>query len=941
MSNQERDTKLHEMLCAFALGEATEEERFEVEAALERSPELRAELEEIQKTIGLVQVSFPEPELSPAIRETLQKASETLPIKEIPRGRMRRVVQVTVALAAGLVVVFGAYVFSKVGDVMVETSSTARRTMDELGYVDSEAKEDSGDQAMLKALGYAGEERAKDPSGSTKLRSLGYVGDDRDSNLGLAASAPEAASSELRSEENNLSDARGGSRLDALRQLAYGGEDPVEEPVLGESLAGGDSFKGPGDTVPPGRAAELTAEQERELEAMGYGGYAPSEPLLKDSSPGPSNEDLRSLGYAGGEGPSSKPEASKEQVVAVGGGAGGKFGGRFGGDKRTRLEGNERRESTGSDAWFLGRPERRSLADEEASGFVILDGRYGQDPADVEELIRGCRRRPRESARDMFFRFWGEHPFQPTRFSPVSTFAADVDTASYVLTRRYLSSGQLPPAASVRTEEFLNYFKPDVAPPSASVGHPFALQLEMAPSYFGEDENTWMLRVTARGAERDRYERDPLALTFVVDTSGSMKTGNRLELVKKSLRLLMAELGPEDTLALVSFSNTAQVRFPMNSVAQRGRFGEILAQLTPSGGTNAEAGLWEGFREAALHVKPGVVSRVVFLSDGVGNIGETDQNRILDQVAEYRSRGIYLNTIGVGMGNHNDTFLEQLANRGDGLCNYFDTEREARRALVENFTGAFQPIARDVKIQVEFDPAQVESFRQLGYENRAVANADFRNDAVDAGEINAGHQVTALYELKLSAAAAERGPLATARLRYKSPFEAGQGERNEETKELTSSLSAQELAPNFASTTPGYRRAVLVAQFAECLRLSIHAQGDSYEALMRAAEALGQVLVDPDFEEFESLLRQAQPGLAKLSSNERTELDRHVEQLRRLHYYQARLEQLRANHVPEPGTTEESEEEGFLEEIRELEEKIRGLVNDRARNQERLRALGY
>ena len=277
----------------------------------------------------------------------------------------------------------------------------------------------------------------------------------------------------------------------------------------------------------------------------------------------------------------------------------------------------------------------------------------------------------------MFFRFWGDNPFVQTSLDSQSTFGVDVDTASYTLARRYRSEGKLPEKAQIRTEEFLNYFKPDVEAPTEGV---FNVHTEIAPSRFGGKDGKYMLRVTVRGKDVAREERQPLNLPFVVDVSGSMNQGDRLETVKHGLRLLTAQLDANDSIALGAYSTEARIVLPMTSAASRALIEEAIHGLSAGGGTTAEAGLKMGYAAAADQVSGGRHHRVVLLSDGVANIGQTDQDRINADVQKYRDRGIYLNTIGVGMDNHNDNFLEQLANKGDGICNYIDDEKEARRA---------------------------------------------------------------------------------------------------------------------------------------------------------------------------------------------------------------------------------------------------------------------
>ena len=553
------------------------------------------------------------------------------------------------------------------------------------------------------------------------------------------------------------------------------------------------------------------------------------------------------------------------------------------------LPGVDKDDANGADGFFLGR-EMKST--ETSTRRVVLTPEEVDTVADV--WLEQCRPLAGESPSAMFYRFWGDNAFEPTAIDNQSTFAADVDTASYTLARRYLNDGILPTKQQIRTEEFVNYFDADMpAPIGNAVGDGvFDVYVDMAPSLFQPDPTVEMLRVTVRGKDVDRVDRQPLALTFVVDVSGSMEEGGRLELVKHALGLLVTELDFQDAIALVKFSEEAQVVSPMVSAGHRGPLEDQLALLAADGGTNIEAGLIAGYELASKALTAHAVNRVILLSDGVGNIGETDQERIVATVEAQREKGIYLNTIGVGMGNHNDAFLEQLADKGDGVCNYVDSEREAEKVMVDDFTKTLQPIARDVKIQVEFDPAQVESYRQLGYENRAIADVDFRNDAVDAGEVNAGHQVTALYEVRRLPARADTGiPLARVNLRYKPqrPIDLGVTSAAgfawaETATEKNVSFFAGQAASSYDATSPGYRRAVLVAQFAEFLRRSVHAEEDSYDVLLAEATRLNTVLDDPDFAEFCLLVEKACPLLEGARAAQPDELFEAVEQLRTRQY---------------------------------------------------------
>lgn len=523
------------------------------------------------------------------------------------------------------------------------------------------------------------------------------------------------------------------------------------------------------------------------------------------------------------------------------------------------------------------------------AGFGELSQDELSDQQKDLSLLMGGLRKPGESPRELFLRFWGDNPFEQTVLDPISTFAADVDTASYTLARRLLVEGQVPPREQVRTEEFINYFPADVPAPT---GDTLRIATDLTPSRFGTGDGKprWMLRVVLRGREMPQHERKPLRLTFVIDCSGSMEREQRMELVKDALRMLVSQLDPQDAVAIVAFSDSAQQLAPMTPVINKARLEAAIDALQPKGWTHSEAGLRLGYETALEGLDTRATNRVIFLSDGVANRGITDPEELSKTVQPIRERGILLNTFGVGMTSHNDALLEQLADKGDGQCHYIDDLRQARRVLVERFMGTMETIARDVKLQVEFDPAQVERYRLLGYENRAIADVDFRNDRVDAGEIGSGHQVTALYELERTFAASDR-PLATVRARWKDPgrLPAGASAPVREVAQLVSTGSA---VP-FETSPVGYRRAVLVAQFAEFLRRSVHARGDSFEELMREAARMEQEAPQTEFLEFVALLERTRDLLARTlpSCNELCEA---LEELKRGQYRLAELEALGA-----------------------------------------------
>ncbi|MCH2105596.1 MAG: von Willebrand factor type A domain-containing protein [Planctomycetes bacterium] len=673
-------------------------------------------------------------------------------------------------------------------------------------------------------------------------------------------------------------------------------------------------------------------------------------------------------GPAGPSSPSPFTGQNLNNVIGLGGGAGGKYGSRSGGRSKPKSEASrgvhlyfagggllpESSTRTGAEDFFLGQSTQAewfaadpvlfdSFTGEEGDvtgqalieldeGVVIQDSEAEARKLQLRHaerfstgLIDSCKALPDEKPSAMFYRFWGDNPFVQTSLDSQSTFGVDVDTASYTLARRYLADGKLPEKAQIRTEEFLNYFKPDVDAPTDGV---FRVHTELAPSRFGGTDGKYMLRVTVRGKDVAREERQPLNLTFVVDVSGSMNQGNRLETVKHGLRLLTAQLDANDSIALVAYSNEARIVLPMTSAGSRALIEEAIHGLAPGGGTNAEAGLKMGYAAAADQVSDGRHHRVVLLSDGVANIGQTDQDRINADIQKYRDRGIYLNTIGVGMENHNDAFLEQLANKGDGICNYIDDEKEARRALVENFTGAFEPIARDVKIQVEFESGIVKRYRQIGYENRAIADADFRNDAVDAGEVGAGHQVTALYELELEPGAElVKGALAQVRLRWKEPTGADRdpAEDSATEREWATTLNS---AVSLEGASYGFRRALCVAQFAELLRRSQHAREDSLDELIAAAERLerehlaGTPGADDDFVEFIAMMKRGKEVILAAMNRARTPLEDCVHELRDRRWRHHSC-------LKVPG--ESAEVQALEVEIAALEAKVRELVQDELR----------
>jgi Ca-activated chloride channel family protein len=507
----------------------------------------------------------------------------------------------------------------------------------------------------------------------------------------------------------------------------------------------------------------------------------------------------------------------------------------------------------------------------------------------------------------MFFRYFGDHPFVSTRIDPMSTFGMDVDTASYNLVRAYLTKGNLPPKAAVRTEEFVNAFRHDLAPPSEDGAEVFAIHTELAPSPFG-DANQVMLQVGLKAREISKAKRRPVALTFVIDVSGSMEEGGRLELVKRSLSRLVDQLDERDTIGIVSFSTDARRVLDPTNAARRGQILTTLERLRPDGSTNADAGLRLGYDMALEQLRSNAENRVILCSDGVANTGITDAGTLVQRIRECKTKYLYLNCVGVGMNNHNDALLEQLADEGDGFCAYVDRDEEAKEIFVDKLSGTLMTVARNAKIQVEFDEHAVRRIRQLGYENRALAHRDFRNDKVDAGEVGAGHEVIALYELELQNGAV--GPLATVRCRYEEP-------QSGEVIEQARPVFVAEQHASVRDATPRFRLSMAVAEFAEILRQSIHARSGSLADVQRFAEPLVTELPgDDDVPEFVALVKQAArlPDLLP----QRTELVRAVDEIKR---YRCFREEMRS--LPRTGDTAKDAANDEL--MRQLEEQNRKL----------------
>ena len=437
--------------------------------------------------------------------------------------------------------------------------------------------------------------------------------------------------------------------------------------------------------------------------------------------------------------------------------------------------------------------------------------------------------------------------FIDSRDDNLSTFAIDVDTGSYTLMRSYLNDyGQLPSADAIRPEEFINFFDYHYQPPTLPE-NAFTIHADGAPAPFTENENYRIVRIGLQGYEVPQDQRQDMLLVLVVDESGSMQEGGRIELVKQSLKLLLTSLRPTDRVGIIAYTDDARTVLEPTDVASISKIEKAIDGIYPQNSTNVEAGLREAYRMADRYRLEGQTTRLILLSDGVANVGDTTPETIL----EHARNGINLSTFGFGMGNYNDFLMEQLADQGDGAYGYIDTLREAQRVFVKGATGTLVTIAKDVKIQVEFNPEVVEQYRLIGYENRAVADQDFRNDTVDAGEVGSGHSVTALYELRLKTEVAPEGVMLTTRVRYQEP-------NNGEVKEIADEMKVSQLGTSFVESSAEFQLATIVAEYAEVLGESYWARENSLSNVWSEAQRVARLFPqDTNVQEWVRLVEAA------------------------------------------------------------------------------------
>lgn len=450
-------------------------------------------------------------------------------------------------------------------------------------------------------------------------------------------------------------------------------------------------------------------------------------------------------------------------------------------------------------------------AEESDYGFEYGGGRYAPAP-------QGADYQDGETYDEII-----ENDFIEAAQENTSTFSIDVDTASYTVMRRDINNGALPAPESVRTEEYINYF--DYNYPEPADEHPFSVNIEVAPSRFGEGLH--LMRVGVKGKDIHAEDLRPTALTFLIDVSGSMQSEAKLPLVKQSLNTLIDNLRPSDTIGIVVYAGADGVVLEHTPVREAQKIKAAIDRLGAGGSTNAEAGIVTAYKMAEAARKEEGNNRVIILTDGDFNVGKTG-DQLFEVIEDYREKEISLTCMGYGLGNYNDYHMENLSNKGNGNYFYVDSLDEAKRVFGTELSSTLEVIAADVKIQVEFNQDAVSKYRLVGYENRVLDNEDFEDDTVDAGEIGPGHTVTAYYELELSEGVQEESLLSTVRLRYKSQYGA-------ESNLIERAIKLSQTAGGFDDASESFRFAAAVVEFAEILRGSKHVDEPDMEAVIEVA----------------------------------------------------------------------------------------------------------
>jgi Ca-activated chloride channel family protein len=383
-------------------------------------------------------------------------------------------------------------------------------------------------------------------------------------------------------------------------------------------------------------------------------------------------------------------------------------------------------------------PPSPALASKDGAGVKLV-----QEQRESPRADRNCPDETRTRGATASYPAYVENPFRSVVDQPLSTFSIDVDTASYANVRRFLNQGQWPPRDAVRIEELINYFTYDYSQPRGD--HPFSVQIDVAGCPWNTGHR--LVRVGLKGREIAHGKRPLGNFVFLIDVSGSMAPPERLPLIKQALRQLVRKMTATDRVAIVVYASSSGTVLPSTTCAEKEKIFAAIDRLAAGGSTNGGKGIQQAYAVATENFIQGGVNRVVLCTDGDFNVGITDQDELVRLIQQKAKNGVFLTTLGVGTENYKDALMQKLADKGNGNYHYLDTLEEAQKVLIEQLNANLVTIAKDVKIQIEFNPAQVSSYRLIGYEKRVLRNQDFHNDRKDAGEIGAGHTVTAFYEI--------------------------------------------------------------------------------------------------------------------------------------------------------------------------------------------------
>jgi len=859
-------TKDDPLLTAYALGEVSDEERAAVERFLNENPDARAEVEEIRAAATLLTGALAEeeaPALTPEQREAVLEAAADPAPTRAPARHGRLVLRL--ALAAGLIVAIGAFFLLP---ALSRAREAAMRPQLALTTPNTDASAVSGrEEAPVKPA------LVDQLAAPREFDNYNIWGEDFRSMYPPDAAQP--AVGEREQPEFTAQPARQNIRAEftdepgAFVEIDEGSaaspRPANEEASKVDALAAVPAPQP--EPAAPDKEQTAAAAPPAPPSAGPQDGSAGGSQHVVDAQPKPAVED-DSWGVVG---PTPAPGA-----VVIGG------KGDSPAAPPTRL--NVRADFTdkveASVASGVNTIGGLPASDEAKGRAGALGG--AQVPAEVRDQLQALGYLSDKDGLDRRF-YWNrpvpapgsesyapitENAFTRVADAPLSTFGVDVDTASYANVRRFLTQGTLPPPDAVRVEELVNYFRYEY--PAPQTEHPFSVNVETHPCPWNPGH--LLARIGLRGQDVAVEERAPVNLVFLVDVSGSMQPPEKLPLLVKGLKLLAESLTGRDRLSIVTYAGSAGVRLAPTPGDQKAAIHGVLDSLSAGGSTNGEGGIRIAYDLARAAFIPGGANRVLLATDGDFNVGVSDTDSLVSMIQQQAKTGVFLTVLGFGTGNLQDSRMEGLADKGNGQYFYIDSFQEARRALLEQAAGALITIAKDVKIQVEFNPARVGHYRLIGYENRALAARDFNDDRKDAGEIGAGHTVTALYELVPPGVQPE--PPQVDALKYQSVPEAPKPEAADAARPASSELMTVKLrykrpdadtstrldvpvAGDTLDAAPGadHQFAAAVAAWGMLLRRSAHAGTASLDLVLQLAEAGKGADLDGRRAEFISLVQ--------------------------------------------------------------------------------------